>query len=140
MRRDAKAVDGLIARLKDADAEVASAAAVALGRIGTGPAAKSWSNPWRALPAAVRSAVAEGCILCAERSLAEGQAAEAVKLYDAVRKADVPKQRVSRRRAGRFWPGRRPACRCWSSNCSRRTRHLFAIGLRDGPRAGRAAK
>ena len=40
VRRDAKAVDGLIARLKDSDGAVAAAAAVALGRIG-GEAAMS---------------------------------------------------------------------------------------------------
>ncbi len=41
VRRDAKAVDALASRLKDADAEVASAAAIALGRIGNAPAAKA---------------------------------------------------------------------------------------------------
>ena len=55
---------------------------------------RPWSNRWPSAPAAVRPAVAEGCILCAEKFLAEGKSAEAVKLYDAVRKADVPKQRV----------------------------------------------
>jgi HEAT repeat protein len=39
------------------------------------------------------SAVAEGCILCAERLLADNKTAEAVKLYDTVRQADVPDQR-----------------------------------------------
>ena len=41
VRRDARAVDSLIARLSDSDAEVASAAAVALGRIGGPPAVKA---------------------------------------------------------------------------------------------------
>jgi HEAT repeat protein len=47
-----------------------------------------------AVPAPVRSAVAEGCILCAERLMTEGKTSEAVEIYDEVRKADVPKQRV----------------------------------------------
>jgi len=94
VRRDAKAVDGLVQRLKDADAEVASAAAAALGRIGGAPAATALEPLLAAAPPAVRPTVAEGCILCAERFLADGHRDEAVKLYDTVRKADVPKQRV----------------------------------------------
>ena len=93
VRRDARAVDGLAAKLKDADADVASAAAVALGRIGGDQAAKVLEQSLAGSPVGVRSAVAEGCILCAERSLAEGKAADAVRLYDAVRQADVPEQR-----------------------------------------------
>lgn len=94
VRRDAKAVDGLTQQLKDADAEVASAAAVALGRIGDAAATQTLEQTLAAAGAAVRSAVAEGCILCAERLLAEGRPAEAAKLYDQVRQADVPKPRV----------------------------------------------
>ena len=93
-RRDAGAVDGLVRRLADPDSEVASAAAVALGRIGNAPAAKALEQSLAKAPAAVRSAVAEGCILCAERLLSEGKRAEAAALYDLVRKAEVPKQRV----------------------------------------------
>ena len=40
VRRDAQAVSGLVAKLKDADADVASAAAVALGHIGGDQAAQ----------------------------------------------------------------------------------------------------
>ncbi len=94
VRRDAKAVGDLAGRLKDADAEVASAAAAALGRIGGAPAAKALEPLLAGAPPAVRPAVAEGCILCAERFLADGKRDAAVKLYDTVRKADVPKQSV----------------------------------------------
>jgi len=94
VRRDAKAVDGLVQRLKDADAEVASASAVALGRIGGASAAKALEPLLAGAPPAVRPTIAEGCILCAERFLADGNREESVKLYDAVRKADVPKQRI----------------------------------------------
>jgi HEAT repeat protein len=94
VRRDAKAVAILAAKLRDADAEVASAAAVALGKIG-GPAAAKALEPTLANAAnEARSAVAEGCILCAEKSLAGGKAAEATRLYDAVRRANVPKPRL----------------------------------------------
>jgi len=93
VRRDVHAVDPLILKLDDANASVASAAAVALGHIGGEKAAKALTKSLANAPAAVRSAVAEGCILCAERFLANDATAQAVKLYDMVRKADVPDQR-----------------------------------------------
>ncbi len=94
IRRDAKAVDALAVRLKDSDAGVASAAALALGRIGNAPARKVLEQSLPISVSAVRSTVAEGCILSAERLLSEGKHDEAAKLYDKVRKADVPKQRI----------------------------------------------
>lgn len=94
VRRDAGAVELLSGRLADKDADVASAAAVALGRIGNAEAAKSLQPKLDGGTLAVRAAVAEGCVLCAERFLADGNAKEAAKIYDEVRKADVPAQRV----------------------------------------------
>ncbi len=93
-RRDAKAVGALVARLKDADAEVVSAAAAALGRIANAPAAAALQAALNAGPTAARAAAAQGCILCADRLLTEKKLAEAGKLYDLIRKADVPKQRI----------------------------------------------
>lgn len=94
VRRDAGAVDLLTARLKDKDDEVASAAAVALGRIGNAPATKTLRQSLTGAPVKVRSAIAEGCVLCAERLMSEGKSAEAVTIYDEVRKAEVPKPRI----------------------------------------------
>lgn len=94
VRRDANAVDPLTGRLQDQDAEVASAAAVALGRIGNAGAAKSLRKSLAGAPVKVRSAVAEGLVLCAERFLSEGKSAEATEIYDEVRKAEVPRQRI----------------------------------------------
>jgi HEAT repeat protein len=94
VRRDAQAVTGLAAKLKDADADVASAAAVALGCIGGDEAAGMLLPTLADASAAVRPAVAEGCIRCAEKYLAQGNSAQAKKLYDAVCTADVPKQRI----------------------------------------------
>ncbi|MGD8500095.1 MAG: HEAT repeat domain-containing protein [Phycisphaerales bacterium] len=93
VRRDVHAVDPLVQKLDNADAPVASAAAVALGHIGGEKAAKALTRSLANAPAGVRSAVAEGCILCAERFLVNDETAEAVKLYDTVRQADVPDQR-----------------------------------------------
>lgn len=94
VRRDANSVEVLTKRLEDKDSEVASAAAVALGRIGNAGATKALRGRLATAPAKVRSAVAEGCVLCAERLHVGGKSAEAVEIYDEVRKADVPKPRI----------------------------------------------
>lgn len=94
VRRDASAVDSLIVRLQDKDAEVVSAAAIALGRIGNAVASASLRKSLTGAPVEVRSSIAEGCVLCAERFYAEGNSAEAVTIYDEVRNADVPMQRI----------------------------------------------
>ena len=128
-RRDAKAVDGLIQRLKDADAEVASAAAAALGRIGDVAATKTLEQALAAAPAAVRSAVAEGCILCAERLLAEGKTKEAADLYDKVRQADVPKQRMLEATRGAILARGSAGVPLLVEQLQSADRALFAIGL-----------
>ncbi len=93
VRRDAQAVDVLIKTLEDTDADVACAAAVALGHLGGDQAGKRLMQSLTDSRANVRSAVAQGCILCAEQCLANDQSADAVTLYDAVRQAEVPDQR-----------------------------------------------
>ncbi len=92
-RRSTEAVSVLVSKLGDTDADVASAAAVALGRIGGLAAANSLEQTLPKAPEAVRGSVAEGCILCAERFLSAGDADVAIRLYDLVREAQVPKQR-----------------------------------------------
>ncbi len=94
VRRDAEAVDALTQRLTDDDAEVVSASAVALGRVGNTAATAALQQALADAPAETRSAIAEGCILCAERLLAGGDAAAAGQLYDKIREADVSKQRL----------------------------------------------
>ncbi len=94
VRRSVGAVPLLAKQLKADDAQVASAAAVALGRIGDKKASNTLRESLAGAPGPVRSAIAEGCILCAERLMAEGEKDRAAKIYDEVRKADVPKQRA----------------------------------------------
>jgi HEAT repeat protein len=94
VRRDAQAVEPLAARLQNPDVEVASAAAVALGHISTDAATKPLRKSLAGAPAKVRSAIAEGLVLCAERLQAAGRSAEAIEIFDEVRKADVPRQRL----------------------------------------------
>lgn len=94
VREDAKAVDGLIERMNNSEPDVASPAAIALGRIGNESAREALRDALPEAPEAVRSAVAEGCILCAEKLLAAGKTDEAQAMYDEVRQADVPAQRI----------------------------------------------
>lgn len=93
VRADAGAVDPLSEKLKDQDAEVASAAAVALGHIANDAATKSLRQSLAGASDKTMSAVAEGCILCAERLLKDGKGDEAAAIYDEVRKSNVSKQK-----------------------------------------------
>lgn len=93
VRRDRDAVPALAELVKSTDADVASAAALALGHI-------AGRDAMRALQAAlgdrrmdVRSSAARGAMLVAERRLASGNAARAVSVYDTIRDTDVPEQR-----------------------------------------------
>jgi len=129
VRRDAQAVEGLTQQLQAADADVASAAAVALGRIGNAAATQTLQQALASAPAAVRSAVAEGCILCAERQLAAGQLADAAKLYDQVRQAEVPKPRVIEATRGAILARQAAGVPLLVEQLQSADRALFAIGL-----------
>jgi HEAT repeat protein len=94
VRRDAKAIDPLAEKLNDSDPQVASAAAVSLGKIAGDRAVAALEKTLTANNPQVRSAAAEGLVLCAERLMNDGSNDRAVQLYDAVRKADVLKQRI----------------------------------------------
>ncbi len=93
VRKDAGALAVLTQRLADRDPDVASAAAVALGHLGTLPAISALKSALPRANGAVQSAIAEGCIYAAEELLAAGKASDAAALYDEVRKAPVPAQR-----------------------------------------------
>jgi HEAT repeat protein len=93
-RGDETAAPTLAERLKNQDAEVAAAAAVALGKIGTADAMQTLRQALALAPENVRPAVAEGCILGAERLLADGDSVAAAEVFDEVRQANVPKQRA----------------------------------------------
>ncbi len=95
VRRDAAAIIVLTKHLQSEDQDIAAAAAIALGRIGNASSAavlrKSLAE---ARPMPIRSAVAQGCILCAERFLTDGKSETAVEIYDEVRKVDLPFPRI----------------------------------------------
>lgn len=93
VRRDARAVTALTSKLPDPDAEVAAAAAVALGRIGGDSAAKALQRALAKAPSDRQPAIALGAILCAETFLAAKKYSAATKLYDVVRQSPVTQQR-----------------------------------------------
>jgi HEAT repeat protein len=138
VRRDAKAADVLAQRLKNAaaDADVAAAAAVALGRIGGESAAASLKQSLPGAPAPVRSAIAQGCVLCAEKCLAEGKREEAARLYDLVRTADVSKPRIVEATRGAILARQSAGLPLLVEQLRSDDKDLFGIGLRTARELG----
>jgi HEAT repeat protein len=130
VRRDPKAIGELVSNLKNDDSDVASAAAVALGRIGGPEAAAALKGALSTSPAGVRAAVAEGCVRCAEHFMADGQAAAAVDLYDDVRKADVPKQNMLEAIRGAILARKDAGIPLLVEQLRSTDKALFQIGLR----------
>ncbi len=129
VRRDPKAVSLLAKKLKDSDADTATAAAASLGRIGGSKAAKELARYLPKAPTGVRSAVAEGCVRCAGQFLAQGKSADAMKLYDTVRTADVPKQRVLEATRGAILARKSAGIPLLLEQLASADRDRFAIGL-----------
>jgi len=129
VRKDAAASEALASLVKDTDADVASSAAVALGQIGDAAAAKSLGGSLASAPPAVRSAVAEGLILCGERAMREGRDADAVAIYDQVRKADVPHVRVVEATRGAILSRKDDGIPLLLETLASPDKQLFYIGL-----------
>lgn len=129
VRQDISAVEPLTERLTDANADVASAAAVALGHIGNSVATESLRKKLATAPDDVRSAIAEGLVLCAERAVADDRAAEAVKLYDQVRKADVPRPRIREATRGAILARGQDGIPLLVEQLNSPDKDLFQIGL-----------
>lgn len=86
VRRDAGAVEPLGSLLRQPDPEVAAAAAVALGRIGTLSAADLLEKAMARAPVGrARLALDEGRLQCADALVAAGHRDRAIALYDALR-------------------------------------------------------
>ena len=143
VRRDAKSVEPLTPLLRNPDAGVASAAAVALGKIGGAQAAKALKRALSQAPPEVRPAVAEGCIRCAERFLADGKASDAAKLCETVRKAQVPKQKALEATRGEILARQDKGIRLLLEQLRSTDKAEFAMALRTarelpGPKATKA--
>ena len=94
VRRDTQAVPWLVTALNFKDLQVADAAAAALGQIADEAATRALRQALSSAPRQIRSTVAESCVRCAERLQAEGKTEEAIAIFDEVRRADVPQQRI----------------------------------------------
>jgi HEAT repeat protein len=95
VRRSASAVNELTIHLKGDDSEVAAAAAVALGHIGDAASVKALREALAGgAPGPVREAVAEGCILSAERLMASDNLHDAKEVYDEVCQAGASKEKT----------------------------------------------
>lgn len=89
-RRDAQSVAALVPLLGDSDAQVAKAAVHALGAIGTADSAKALGDYQPKSPEALRLAVADACLACAEHLLADGKRTEAIAIYKALGSEEQP--------------------------------------------------
>lgn len=94
VRRDAGSIETVAKHLSSDDELVVSAAAVAIGRIGNEAAANVLKAALTEGSEIVRAAAADGGVRCAEQLHADGKSSNATQLYDQIRAADVPKQRV----------------------------------------------
>jgi len=92
VRRDAEAVEPLGKMLQDPEAQVAQAAARALGKIGNLSAAKSLQNALLKTPPANQLDLCEGLFRCAEAIADKGQSNEAVAIYDQLLDTPAPHQ------------------------------------------------
>jgi HEAT repeat protein len=89
-RRDAESVSLLVPLISDADAVTAKETTSALGRIGGEKAAAALIAARENSNSAVRRAVLEALLICAENHLSTGDNPSATALYDDLSGADVP--------------------------------------------------
>jgi HEAT repeat protein len=130
VRHDVTSVAVLVKRLQDSDTDVASASAVALGKIGNKEASDTLRKSLAKAPEKVRSAIAEGCVLCAERYLSQGESILATTMYDEVRAADVPKQRVVEATRGAILARKEKGIPLLLEQIRSGDKKLFEVGLR----------
>jgi HEAT repeat protein len=90
-RRDAKASPALARMIYGSDADVARAAAAALGSIGGVSSVKELQAALGKTSGMTRTAVADASLVCAERLLEEGKRDQALTLYASLSAPDVPK-------------------------------------------------
>lgn len=130
VKRDAKAVPALAAKLKDADTQVAEAAASALGRIGGSGAVSALTGAMASAPEAVRSEAAYGLVRCAEQLMEAGKASDAVRLYDSIRKTKLPKQRIAEATRGAILARQGKGIALLQEQLRSEDKALFGVGLR----------
>jgi HEAT repeat protein len=90
-RRDAKSAPALMKLIYGADADVARAAAAALGAIGDELAAKELQAALGKTTGLVKLAVADALLVCAERLIAAGKRDQGMALYSFLTAPSTPK-------------------------------------------------
>ena len=130
VRKDAKAVDSLTARLSDADPDVATAAAAAIGRIGTPQTAKILQQTLATASKTIRPAVADAALACAESLAAHGQRTEAIAIYDALRQADLPRHLRIAATHGAIVARQADGLPLLVEQCQSADQAMFNVGLR----------
>ncbi len=90
-RKDAKAVDPLAKLMHDSDADVAQAAAAALGRISGPRATEALRDGLVKTRGTMRTAVAAAGLVCAEGLMVQNDRKGAFALYDTLSRPDMPK-------------------------------------------------
>jgi len=92
VRRDTNAVRPLTRMLQDSDADVAQAAARALGNISNQPATRALQRALRNASAENKLAVCEGLFRCAETHATKDRRDVAIEIYDQLRSLRAPHQ------------------------------------------------
>jgi HEAT repeat protein len=90
-RRDAKAGPALVKLMLGDDVETARAAAAALGAIGNSDSARELLAAMAKTRGALRLAVGDAALVCAERMIASGMREQGLALYASLSGTDVPK-------------------------------------------------
>jgi len=90
VRRDAQAVGILVPLLKDADTQIAAAAAWALGRTATPQAVEALAKFRAEAPPALGAAAADASLIAAEQLLASARSRQAAEIYAALRATRWP--------------------------------------------------
>jgi HEAT repeat protein len=92
MRRDAKSIEMLSQHVKDSDADVAKAAAFALGKIGNSAAGQVIEQALPAAADAVKPALYDAALRCADALVTDGRRDEAVGMYERLAASNAPVQ------------------------------------------------
>jgi HEAT repeat protein len=127
--RDEAAVEMLSGKLKDDNVDIASAAGLALGRIGNSAALSALRTALPQASGLTQSAIAEGCVAAAEQSLKSGDAKSALETFDLVRNTKLPDQRIVEATRGAILARGEQGVELLAEQLRSPNRKLFAVGL-----------
>lgn len=127
--RDTAAIELLATKIKSDSNDIASASALALGRIGTESALSVLRS---ALPAAkpeTQNAIAEGCVYAAESLNKAGNSKLAIEVYDQIRQGKFSQQRIVEATRGAILVRGDEGVPILVEQLASPNRKLFAVGL-----------